>query len=71
MRKGEQLTLIGDIPQEINEDDLEIKEIERLIERLELAKICVAHKQYGRGENNLLLVRKDINKLIKRLVNRS
>ena len=71
MKKSEQLSLIGDEPQVINHDDLELAQINRMMERLEMAKICIGHEQNDRAEKNLLLVRKELNKLLKRLKNRS
>ena len=57
--------------QKVNLDDLEIANLNKVMERVELARVCIGHKQYERGANNLLLVRKEINKLIKSLKNRS
>ena len=56
---------------ELNQDDLDINSINKMMERLELAKLCISHKQHERGKNNLLLVKRDINKLVKSLKDRS
>lgn len=71
MSVNKQLNLLGEEIVDVNDCDLEMVAIEKLMRRIDMARLCMGHKQDERAINNLLLVRKELNKLIKNLKGRS
>ena len=67
MKHDRQMSFFGNEATKVNDTDLEVDRMERLMDRIEMAKLCVGHKQNERAVNNLLIVRKEINRLIKKL----
>ena len=67
MSDDKQLNLLGEEVFQLNDNDLEIRVIEKMMERMEMARLCVGHKQNERAVKNLLYVKKELNKLIKNL----
>lgn len=67
MSYNKQLNLLGEEVSQVNDGDLDVLAIEKIMSKIEMARLCIGHKQNERAINNLLYVKKELNKLIWKL----